>query len=353
MDGAARRVDAGDLEAFIAALFAKAGTSRDDARLIAEVLVWANLRGVDSHGALRVPGYLRRIETGESNPRPDIGIVADMPAAAVIDADRAYGPVGMTRAMDIAMDKARACGIGAAFVRRITHMAAIGHYALRAAAAGMLGVVIGTSRPNMAYHGARAAGVATSPIAVAAPGMDHAPLMLDMATAVASVGKLMLARDSGRALEPGWALDRSGAPTTDAARGVLPMPLGGPKGAGLSLMFECLTGLVVGNPLIAPAIGPAKETAHGQNGLALAIDVAGLSDPARYRSDVEALIVALKTLPRADGHDEILVPGERGDRIRAERSRAGIPLPAGTWDRLREEAGRLGVAMPKARVPRA
>ncbi len=351
MDGAARRVDAGDLEAFITAVFVAAGTSRDDARLIAEVLVWANLRGVDSHGALRVPGYLRRIRTGEFNPRPEIRVVADMPAAAVIDADQAYGPVGMTRAMDIAIDKARACGIGAAFVRRITHMAAIGHYALRAAAADMLGVVIGTSRPNMAYHGARAAGVATSPIAIAAPGMDHAPLMLDMATAVASVGKLMFARDSGRALEPGWALDRSGTPTTDPAQGVLPMPMGGPKGAGLSLMFECLTGLLVGNPLIAPAIGPAKETAHSQNALALAIDIAAFSDPARYRKDVDALIAALKTLLRAEGHDEILVPGERGDRVLAERRRDGIPLPAGTWDRLREDADRMGVAMPRVRTP--
>ncbi len=349
MGDATRHVDADDLTAFVAALFAAAGTSRDDAQLIAEVLVWANLRGVDSHGVLRVPGYLRRIGTGESNPRPDIRVVVDTPAAVVIDADRAYGPVGMTRAMDTAMDKARACGIGAAFVRRITHMAAIGHYVLRAAAADMLGVVIGSSRPNMAYHGARAAGVATSPIAIAVPGKDHPPLMLDMATAIASVGKLMLARDSGRALAPGWALDRAGAPPPDPRRGVLPMPVGGPKGAGLALMFECLTGLLVGSPLIAPAIGPAQETAHSQNALALAIDLAAVCDPARYRRDVETLIAALKALPHADGHDEILVPGERGDRILAERSRAGIPLPAGTWDRLREDADRLGIAMPGTR----
>ncbi len=352
MDAAARRVDAEVLEAFITALFLKAGTGEADAPLIAEVLVWANLRGVDSHGALRVPGYLRRIETGEFNPRPDIRVIADLPAAAVIDTDRAFGPVGMTRAMDIAMDKARVCGIGATFVRRTTHMAAIGHYVLRAAAADMLGVVIGASRPNMAYHGARAAGVATSPIAIAAPGMDHAPLMLDMATAIASVGKLMLARDSGRALEPGWALDRSGSPTTDPMDGVLPMPLGGPKGAGLSLMFECLTGLLVDNPLIAPAIGPAKATTHSQNAMALAVNIAAFSDPARYRRDVDALIAALKCLPCAEGHDEILVPGERGDRVLGERRRDGIPLPGGTWRRLREEADRLGVAMPVTRAAR-
>ena len=346
MDAAARRISAEDLEAFIASLFAKAGTSEADARLIAEVLVWANLRGVDSHGALRVPGYLRRIATGEFNPRPNIRVLADLPAAVVIDADRAYGPVGMTRAMDLAIEKARVCGIGAAFVRRVTHMAAIGHYVLRAAAADMLGVVLGTSRPNMAYHGSRAAGVATSPIAIAAPGMDHAPLMLDMATAIASMGKIMLARDSAAALAPGWALDRAGSPTTDPSQAALPMPLGGPKGAGLSLMFECLTSLLVANPLIAPAIGPEHETGHSQNAMVLAIDIAAFTDPNQYRRDVDTLVAALKALPRAEGHDEILVPGERGDRVLEERRREGIPLPAGTWSRLSEDAARLGVAMP-------
>lgn len=346
MDASIRRIDAEGLEAFIAALFAKAGTSEADARQIAEVLVWANLRGVDSHGVLRVPGYLRRIDTGEFNPRPNIRVLTDLPAAVVIDADQAYGPVGMNRAMDLAIDKARACGIGACFVRRVTHMAAIGHYVLRAAKADMLGVVLGTSRPNMAYHGTRTAGVATSPIAIAAPGMDHAPLMLDMATAIASMGKIMLARDSGGELAPGWALDKAGSPTTDPSKAALPMPLGGPKGAGLSLMFECLTGLLVANPLIAPAIGPEHETAHSQNAMVLAIDIAAFTDPAQYRKEVDALVAALKALPRAEGNDEILVPGERGDRVLEQRRREGIPLPAGTWARLSEDAERLGVAMP-------
>ncbi len=346
MGRAPRRVAALALERLAAALFVRAGMPESDAQLVADVLVWANLRGVDTHGVLRIPGYLNRVATGEFNPRPEMTVATDLPAAAVLDADRAFGPVGMTRAMDLAIEKARGAGVATVFVRRITHMAAIGRYALRAATADMLGVVIGTSRPNMAYHGARRAGVATSPIAIAVPGMDRPPVMLDMATAIAPMGRIMLARDSGRPLEPGWALDREGAPTTDPFDAVLPMPLGGPKGAGLSLLFECLTGLLVANPLIAPAIGPRRETAHSQNGLALAIDIASFIEPARYKTELDALIATLKALPRAADHDEILVPGERGDRVLAERRERGVPLPDGTWRRLAAEADRLGVAMP-------
>lgn len=344
---AARRVGAEALEAFAAALFAKAGTSAADARAIAEVLVWANLRGVDTHGVLRAPGYLARISGGEANPRPDMRAVVDLPAAQVLDADRAFGPVAMVRAADMAIARARRAGIAAVFVRRTTHIAAVGFYALRAAAADMLGLVVGTSRPNMAWHGARSAGVATAPIAIAAPGLDRAPLMLDMATSVASMGRIMLARDSGEALAPGQALDRGGAPTEDPFRAALPLPLGGPKGAGLALMFECLTGLLAASPLLAPALGPERRTAHSQNAMVLAVDVAAFTDPAGYKAEVDRLAAALKALPRAEGHDEILVPGERGDRVREERRRAGIPIPDGTWRRLEREASRLGLAMPE------
>ena len=345
MAGAARRVRAAALESFVAEIFAAAGTPAADAAIIAEALVWANLRGIDSHGVLRVPGYVGRIGSGEFNPSPDIAVIADLPAATVIDADRAFGPVGMSRGMDSAIAKARKAGVGACIVRRVTHMAAIGWFALRAAEAGMIGLVLGSSKPNMAYHGASARGVATSPIAVAVPGED-APILLDMATSSSSMGRIMLARDSGTPLEPGWALTEDGTPTTDAEAARMLTPLGGAKGSGLALMFECLTGVLVGNPLIATAIGPEGDRRHGQNGFALAIDIAAFTEPARYRRDIDALVGALKALPVAEGHDEIRLPGERGARTMAERLEAGVPLPGGTWRRLADVAEGLGVAMP-------
>jgi len=346
MSDEARRVRAADLETFVTEIFAAAGTPEADASSIAEVLVWANLRGIDSHGVLRVPGYVGRIESGEFNPRPEIAILADLPAATVIDADRAFGPVGMSRGMDTAIAKAREAGIGVCIVRRVTHMAAIGWFALRAARQDMIGLVFGSSKPNMAWHGARARGVATSPIAIAVPGMDREPILLDMATSTGSMGKVMLARDGGTALEPGVALTEDGEPTTDAGAARFLTPLGGAKGAGLSLMFECLTGVLVGNPLIAAAIGPDGDWRHGQNGFALAIDIAAFTEPARYRRDIDTLVDALKSLPAAKGNDEVRVPGERGNRVMAERLERGIPLPAGTWRRLAEIADGLGVPMP-------
>ena len=346
MNEGTRRVRAADLEAFVTAVFAAAGTSAEDAATIAEVLVWANLRGIDSHGVLRVPGYVGRIGSGEFNPRPDFAVLADLPAATVIDADRAFGPVGMSRGMDIAVAKAREAGIGVCVVRRVTHMAAIGWFALRAARQDMIGLVFGSSKPNMAYHGARARGVATSPIAIAVPGMDREPILLDMATSTGSMGRIMLARDRGTALEPGVALTEDGEPTTDAGAARFLTPLGGAKGAGLSLMFECLTGVLVGNPLIAAALGPEGDWRHSQNGFALAIDIAAFTEPARYRRDIDALVDALKALPPARGTDEVRVPGERGGRVMAERMETGVPLPAGTWNRLAEVAAGLGVAMP-------
>ncbi len=274
-----RTVTESALTRFTASLFIAAGVPDSDADLIARVVVWSNLRGVDSHGVLRVPGYLARLENGINNPTPEFTIPTDLPAAAVLEADRAFGQVALGRASAIAIDKASTAGIGLCLVRRSTHMGAIGYFALEAAAEGMAGIVINVSRPNMAYPGARSAGLATSPIAIAVPGAAHAPLMLDMATATKSMGKIQLARDTGEPLGEGWAVDADGNPTTDPQKAVIPTALGGHKGGGLSLMFECLTSLMVGNPLIAPFIEGAPDgRRHSQNGLVIAIDISKFGD---------------------------------------------------------------------------
>ena len=345
----AKRVSEDTLARFAAELFTAKGLPPDDAALVARVLIWANLRGVDSHGVLRIPGYIARIDNGLNNPKPAMEVTTDAPAAAVLDADRAFGQVALSQAMGIAISKASDAGIGLCLIRRTTHMGAIGYFTLDAAAEGMAGIAVAVSRPNMAYPGARGAGIATSPIAISVPGATHAPLMLDMATATASMGKIVLARDSGKPLGDGWAVDSDGNPTTDPHRATMPTALGGAKGGGLSLMFECLTSLMVGNPLVAPFLEGAPDgRPHMQNGLAIAIDIARFTDPGAYAREVDRLSAAVKTLPKATGTDEILVPGERGDRVLQERRAAGIPLAGGTWKRLEEAAAPLGIAMPDA-----
>jgi ureidoglycolate dehydrogenase (NAD+) len=188
--------------------------------------------------------------------------------------------------------------------------------------------------------------VSTNPISIAVPGGDRGPLVLDMATSVISAGGLAQARMAGQPIAPGLAIDEHGVPTTDPNAAKLPLPLGGPKGSGLSLMIECLTSLVVSNGILAEALsGSADGRRHKQNGLVLALDVARFSDPVLFRAEVDRLVAAVKALPRAPGVAEILVPGERGERTFERRSREGIPIPAVTRTELSRVAGRLGVSM--------
>jgi LDH2 family malate/lactate/ureidoglycolate dehydrogenase len=341
------RVPAAELQEFTKSVFIAAGLPSEDAALEAEVLVWANLRGVDSHGVLRIPSYVDLIDRGDMNPRPKIRVEKETAATVLIDGDRALGPVVTTVAMRRAIEKARAAGIGWAVIRNTTHQGAMAYYALMAVEAGMAGIAIVCSPPNMAPFGARAAGVHNSPISIAVPAGRHRPLCLDMATSVAAGGKLSLARDKGVPLPPGWALDEAGQPTTDAKRAKILLPFSGPKGSGLAMMFETLTSLMVGNPLLGPALfGESGAGRHRQNSVVAAIDIGAFTDLAAYRAEVDRLIDGLRALPRAEGVSEILVPGEPEDRSTEERRRRGIPLPAGTVENLRSVAARLRVPLP-------
>jgi LDH2 family malate/lactate/ureidoglycolate dehydrogenase len=341
---AATTTTADALRRFTRDVFVRAGMSDVDAATVADVLVWADLRGVDSHGVSRISMYLRLIDDGDLNVRPAIKIGTETAASVLVDADRAAGPIAMTMAMGAAVRKARDAGVGLALVRATTHTAALGYYTLMAAQEGMAAIALAASGPFMAYHGTRVAGVSTNPISIAVPGGARGPVVLDMSTGVVARGKLVQARKLGQPIPPGWALD--GNPTTDSQEALIPLPLGGPKGSGLSLMIELITSLVVSNPVIAGALeGKADGSRHRQNGLALAINLRRFGEPEAFRAEVDRLITALKALPHAAGVGEVLMPGERGSRTLAERTRDGIPLPRAIVEELRGVAARFGVAM--------
>jgi LDH2 family malate/lactate/ureidoglycolate dehydrogenase len=332
------------LRRFATDVFARSGMANADAAIVADVLVWANLRGVDTHGVMRVPRYVDLIATGDMNPRPLVAIRTETPASVLIEADRAAGPVAMMRATTEAVRKARQAGVGLALVRATTHTAALGYYTLAAAREGMAAIALAASWPNVAYHGARAAGVSTSPISIAVPARE--PVVLDMATSVVSMGKLNQAKRTGEPIPAGWALDQDGKPTTDPQAAQIPLPMAGPKGSGLSLMIECITSLVVSNALLAESLEGAPEgRRHRQNGLVIAIDLAQFGDPENFRREVERLVKALKSLPVDPEAGEILMPGERGRRTLERRSRDGIPIPRAIHGELQALAKRLGVAM--------
>jgi ureidoglycolate dehydrogenase (NAD+) len=337
-------IDAASLQRFAGNVMGAAGLREEHAQTVAEVLVWADLRGVPSHGVTRLPRYLEMIKSGEMNPRPAMRYASERALISVLDADRAAGPVAMTFAMDEAVRKAKQGGANITLVRSTTHTAALGFYTQRAAAGGALAIAFAASPPNMIYHGARRAGVSTSPMSIAAPGGEGSPIVFDMGTAAISLGKLAQLARNGEPVPPDSAVDKEGVRTTDSSRAVTPLPVAGPKGSGLSLMIEILTSILASNPILADALeGIGGKPKHRQNALVLAIDIASICDMTLFVKDVGRLARAIKGLPREDAAVDILLPGERGDRAYQRNHTNGISLSPRTTQDLQRLASEYGV----------
>jgi len=343
------RFDHAALQIFIRELFTAAGLRPAEAAVEAEVLIWAELRGLASHGVFRVPMYLGWIARGLRNPASEPKVVRAKGATCLIDADRAPGLYMMTQAMERAVGLAREHGVGWVVVRRTTHTGAMGYAARKAAEAGMIGIATCASRPLMAYHGSRVPALGTNPLAIAAPRANGVPIALDMSSAAIPWGKLAQARANNETLPPGVALDGAGRATTDPNAAEVPLPLAGPKGSGLALMIECLTSLAGGLPLVAPALSGEGPNYNVQNAAAIAVDPEAFLGGDGFAAEVEAMAAAIVRLPRAEGFDEILMPGERGDREAARRKKAGIEIPDELWGQLCEAARSLGVSPPEPR----
>ena len=237
------RIGKAELSAFVGAIFTAVGLSKEHADEWAKMLVWANLRGTDSHGIIRIPRYIDLIKAKSINPTPNIRVERKDGAAVVLEADRAPSAVAMTRAMTEAMDCARKVHVGMCAARNVTHTGAIGYFAVQAAEAGFIGIVMSASGPMMAYPGTRVPAVSSNPIAFAVPRRNGRPYLLDFSTGVVANGKIMGAADRGEKIPVGWGLDKDGKDTTDPKAVETLLPLGGAKGAGLSFMIECLTSL--------------------------------------------------------------------------------------------------------------
>ena len=342
------RIGKAELEAFTSAIFQAVGLSCEHADAWARMLVWANLRGTDSHGIIRIPRYIELVRNKSINARPNMRIERNAGAAIVLEADRAPSAVALTRAMSEAVAAAKKVGVGWCAARHLTHTGAIGYFAIQAVEAGMAGIVMSASGPMMAYPGTRVAAVSSNPIAFAVPRKNGRPYLLDFSTGVVANGKIMAAADRGDTIPLGWGLDKDGRDTTDPKAVETLLPLGGAKGAGLSFMIECLTSLLLSEARIAPDL---ESWASGDdpflNGSAIAIDPGAFGDRDKFLREAGRLGTAIAGLAHADGVDRIMLPGERGDAIRAEREKKGIPVPKGTWQRIGKAADALGVPVPK------
>jgi ureidoglycolate dehydrogenase (NAD+) len=304
-----------ELGRFIRDVLVAAGASEKDAATVAEGLVWANLRGVDGHGVSRLPRYLKIIERGEIDPKAQPRLIHDRAATFVLDSGHGFGPVAAMQAIAIAVERAKAAGV------------CFGLPAL------------------MAYHGVRIASMATSPIAIAVPS-GRGPIVLDMATSTISNGKMMQARASGEPLPQGSVLTADGEATTDPRKADILLPLGGPKGSGLGLMFEMLASVLAAAPIQARALGPEKRTRHTNNTAIFAIDIATFRPLADFTNDADTLAAVIKALPRQAGFDEINLPGERSGRTEAARRKSGIPIPPQLWEELEAIAKTGAINMP-------
>ena len=336
-----------ELAEFTARLFRGAGMPPEYAEIQADNLVWANLRGIDSHGVLRIPWYVERIDTGDMVVDAKPTTVSETPATALIEAGGAPGPIGTLAGVDVALEKAAAVGAGWVVVRNATHNGALAYYTSRIAARDFIGIATVSSPPNMAPYGAKAPGVHNSPISIGIPAKRHAPIVLDMATSVAAGGKIYYAADRGLPIPEGWALDNDGNSTTDPHKAKIWLPFEGPKGSGLAMMFECWSSLLANNPLCSPRITGRKRANEDQrqNVMVAAISVAAFGPIEEYERNVDELIDGIKGLPRA-GRSEILVPGEREHEVYHERAKDGVLLPRGTINRITVVAKRFKVPIP-------
>jgi ureidoglycolate dehydrogenase (NAD+) len=335
----------GALARFIADVLSAKGASAADAASVADGLVWANLRGVDGHGVSRLPLYVKMIERGEIDPTARPRLVHDRTATFVLDGGRGFGPAAMMQAIALGTERARAAGTCFGLVRETTHTGAVGRYAQWMAERGCAALIMVAGPPFVAYHGARVASLGTSPIAIAVPS-DRGAIVLDMATSTISNGTIIQARATGQPLPAGAALTATGEPTTDPRQADILLPLGGPKGSGLGLMFEMLASVLGAAPIQAAALGPQKDTRRIQNCAILAIDIATFRPLKDFSHDADALAAILKSLPRQAGFDEILLPGERSSRTETRRRENGIPIAPKLWAELSAIAQANAVKLP-------
>ncbi len=335
--------------AFIARAFVATGMPDADASTVAALMTEAELQGSDGHGAIRLAPYLKRIRAGGINLRPDIRIVEERAATALIDGDNGMGHVVMSRAAQIAGDKAKVAGIGWAGARLSNHAGPASLYARMALPRDMIGLYFAVGNANhLPPWGGLDMLLSTNPIAVAVPAGDEAPVVLDMATTVAAYGKVKAKAQRGEQMPEGWMIDRQGRPLLDPKRaeeGFL-LPIGGYKGYGLALIVGLLAGTLNGAAMGKDVIDfnhDFKTTTNTGQAVAM-IDLAAFGDPAAFKRRVDVLVRDLRASERMPGVDRIWLPGEQSRAKRLAHERDGIPIGAALRKALDAVAADLGIA---------
>jgi LDH2 family malate/lactate/ureidoglycolate dehydrogenase len=334
------------LRAFVTDLLAAAGVSRAAAAEVATGLVEADLAGLASHGVMLLDMYIERLRQGSVTTAEAATCVSERDGAVVLDAGHALGQLTGRQAMAIAVEKAKRFAAGIVSVRHGFHFGTAGRYALQATAADCIGIAMCNTRPLMPAPGGGERVVGNNPIAVAVPTAGDIPIVLDMATSEAAMGKIRMAEKAGDAIPLTWAVTAAGAPTTSPAEAITGMllPAAGAKGFGLSFMIDLMCGL-----LSRGASGAAVRPLYGDfsvpydcSHLFIAIDVARFCDPAWFREQAAAAAARIRGGQRAPGVAQIFTPGEPEWR-RREGAAGRVTLSPPVVAMLRRYAGELGV----------
>lgn len=331
---------------FATAAYARAGMAEPDAYLAADTLVQADLWGHQSHGVLRLPWYVARLRAGVCDPVAQPELVVDAGAIAVMDGHDAMGQVLTARAMEDAIRRAKAHGIGAVALRRSNHFGTAMYFTLMAARAGCVGFLSTNASPAMAPWGGRRKTVGTNPWSWAAPAGALAPMVLDIANTGVARGKIYLARQKGQPIPEGWAITAEGAPTTDPAEAIdgIILPMAGHKGYAIAVMMDMLSGVLTGSAFGTGVHGPYQtEQRSGAGQFMIALDIAAIQPLAEFNARMEGYIAELKSVPLAQGFDEVVYPGELEARNDARHRAEGLSLPPDTLADLRKLADELGL----------
>jgi LDH2 family malate/lactate/ureidoglycolate dehydrogenase len=342
------RADPKRLTDFATAVLESEGVPADDARLLAGCLVEAELWGHPSHGLLRLSWYVARIRTGVVDPAANAETVVDRGAVAVLDGHEGLGHVLTAHAAIEAVRRAKEQGVGVVAVRNSNHFGMAAHFTRMIAEQGCVGIITTNGSPAMAPWGGRAKAVGANPWSIATPAGEHGVTVMDVANVNAARGKIYAARERGVEIPSGWAIDAKGAPTTDPAAALagLLLPMAGHKGYAIAFMMDILSGVLTGSSFGTGVSGPQQaERRSGSGHLVLALDVEAFLPLAEFNRRVEQLIEEVKSVPLAEGFDEVLYPGELEDRSQARLQREGIDLPESTRAELERLAEQVGVPL--------
>ncbi|MGC9945337.1 MAG: Ldh family oxidoreductase [Bryobacteraceae bacterium] len=339
-----------DLTAWAAGLLEAATFPRPTAHLIADSLVAANLRGVDSHGVQLLPYYVEQVERGDLDVHAGGRVAHESGACLLYDGANGAGQQIADVCCGHAVRLAHKHGIAIVVARESNHFGAAAYWGQKISAAGLIGIVMCNASPIVAPWQGKEPRLGTNPICMSVPG----PWLLDMATTTVANNRIFKALMNGEETIPaGWAVDSEGVPTTDTAAAIrgMPMPLGGYKGSGLGMMVEILCGALSGGAMSVDVGGfriPGKPIRASQTFVAL--DAGRFMPADEFHRRVEWLVRTVKSAAPAKGYSEVLVAGDPEWRAEADRRQNGIPLGDGTWQCLVETAAKLGVAPPSVKL---